>query len=348
MDVDGDDDDEDITAPIRPYSEFQGESRNHGGGRQFTPAAPAERRAIDDKSQRWTTDLDISVEAILQQGASQDATSSPSRAKLPMNRGAKPLREHLMVSAPPVGPGSTVPGPTGSNVSGPMVAPRPVKQKVVGKSQDLGDLTFSGVTKLVNGLPQKSYAPISLPYYGVSDEESRGLEADGKDKGKQRPTLTRLDEANADAARMLFLGPNGALLEDDLFLVQLPAVLPAMDDPQEDVSSGVGADINRMPDGRLGKLKIHRSGRVTMDIGGINFDVDQGCQTHFQQDIACVCPEAKEVIFLGQVHKRVVLSPDVDSLLAATSLSESGASHAEGLSPRPAKEQRTDPKAPAA
>merc|ERR1712150_335975 len=112
------------------------------------------------------------------------------------------------------------------------------------------------------------------------------------------------------AAKELFLKDDGSILEDQIFLMQLPAVLPELLDPQEEVqrdddnetSPGAGASITRFPDGLVGKLRIHKSGKVRMDIGGVPFCVDQGCDTFFRQDLACVCPLASEIISLGPIQ----------------------------------------------
>ena len=44
-----------------------------------------------------------------------------------------------------------------------------------------------------------------------------------------------------------------------------------------------------------GTLRIHQSGRVVLQIGDILFNVDQGSECQFAQDIAVVCPREKEV-----------------------------------------------------
>jgi len=185
--------------------------------------------------------------------------------------------------------------------------------------------------------------PISLPYYNIADDED---EISGATKGassssakKGRPTLALVDEMNSNAGEH-FLDESGDLKENMIFLLQLPAVLPELADPLEEVtrseetetSAGAGATITRYPDGLLGKMRIHKSGRVRMEIGGLPFCVDQGSETFFQQDLACVCPLANEIINLGPIHKRMILTPDVDAILVAggapeTSQPATSASH---------------------
>lgn len=86
----------------------------------------------------------------------------------------------------------------------------------------------------------------------------------------------------------------------------------------------------RLPPGFAGKLKIHKSGKVTLDWGGTDMEVRYGTEVDFLQDIVCVTsPEAEETqegappkenigkaYALGQVQKKMVLIPDWNKLYA--------------------------------
>ncbi|CAE7309040.1 rpc53 [Symbiodinium natans] len=199
--------------------------------------------------------------------------------------------------------------------------PRKAKERKEGRSMDLMDLAFSGSVQMWNGQPMPSYTPISLPYFNVEEEGSGA--ADEPQEKKTRPKLIHIDEANSKAAEKI-LGPNKELLEDSYFLLQMPCVLPEMSKPEDELfregedaaSAGAGATITRLPDGKLGKLRVYKSGKVRMEIGGISFCVDQGCETFFQQDLALVCPLAGEFFNLGRLNTRMVLTPDLDAILA--------------------------------
>jgi len=114
----------------------------------------------------------------------------------------------------------------------------------------------------------------------------------------------------------------GDLQEDKFLLVQFPSILPELVDPSEeiqreqedDASAGAGASITRLPDGLLGKLRIHKSGKVRMEIGGVPFCLDPGSATFFHQELACVCPLANEIVNLGPIRNRVVATPDIDAM----------------------------------
>lgn len=203
--------------------------------------------------------------------------------------------------------GDAVPG------AGGPAAPRRQKAPKDGRSMDLMDLAFAPKRKLVDGEERSNYTPISLPYYSFVEEDE--LEAPTKVAGK-REKMVHVDEANANMAKAM---PE----EGELFLMQMPSVLPklmdlsqAMKREEDDAASaGAGSSITKVPDGRLGKLRVYKSGKVRMEIGGLEFCVDQGCETFFHQEISCVCPLAKEIINLGPISKRMVLTPDLESML---------------------------------
>merc|ERR1712087_712595 len=182
----------------------------------------------------------------------------------------------------------------------------------------MGDLAFTS----------RKYAPISLPYYQVTEEYETPIVKDEETKTQSRPSIIHVEEENSNAAKALFLNEQGNLLENQCFLMQLPTVLPELLDQRHEVqreqedagTAGAGASITRLPDGLLGKLRIYKSGKVVMEVGGLPFCVDQGCELSFRQDLACVCPEAKEMTSLGKIEKRMVLTPDIDAMVADPAL----------------------------
>ena len=85
----------------------------------------------------------------------------------------------------------------------------------------------------------------------------------------------------------------------------------------------------RLPPGLVGKLKIHKSGKVTLDWGGTDMEVRYGTEVDFLQDVVCVetpGPEADEsetmsrkegqAYAMGQVRRKMVLVPDWGRLYA--------------------------------
>ena len=100
---------------------------------------------------------------------------------------------------------------------------------------------------------------------------------------------------------------------------------------------------------KLGKLRVHESGRVTMMIGGIEFDVESAIDTTFLQEAAEVTMETDEesreryenaknspdgiepgthfytdgtVRMLGAIEQRAVCTPSIESLLRQIDLDD--------------------------
>mmetsp|Transcript_120769 Transcript_120769/g.225761 ORF Transcript_120769/g.225761 Transcript_120769/m.225761 type:complete len:453 (+) Transcript_120769:139-1497(+) len=294
-----------------------------GRPRAFKPKPPSERRHVE-RASLSSTSVGASPEAMLQEAWRTQQLSAEDPGRASRFRGKEERFTGMSLSKF----GVTSFGTASLNARDSETSsgvPRKLKERREGKSLELMDLAFSGEKKLVNGEIVTNYAPISLPFFDVREEEEEDLQNDATArKKKSRPAMMHVDEMNANAAKALFLNADGDLQEDQIILMQLPAVLPELLDPteevqreQEDASSvGQGATITRLPDGLLGKLRIHKSGKVKMQIGELEFCVDQGCDTFFQQDLACVCPSEKEMFALGQIHKRMVLTPDIDKLTA--------------------------------
>ncbi|KAL4063114.1 RNA polymerase III RPC4-domain-containing protein [Scleroderma yunnanense] len=71
-------------------------------------------------------------------------------------------------------------------------------------------------------------------------------------------------------------------------------------------------------DGTIGRLEVYRSGTVKMRLGNdILLDVSGAIQTSFLQQAVHLDMEHKRLHVLGEVNKRFVVSPDLDTLLAA-------------------------------
>lgn len=70
------------------------------------------------------------------------------------------------------------------------------------------------------------------------------------------------------------------------------------------------------PEGKLGKLRLHKSGKVTMLIGNVPFEVQNGLECFFKQTVVSVSnnPDAAYVE-LGEVGRRFLCTPDIESML---------------------------------
>ncbi|KAJ7126531.1 RNA polymerase III RPC4-domain-containing protein [Mycena crocata] len=83
------------------------------------------------------------------------------------------------------------------------------------------------------------------------------------------------------------------------------------------------ANENPLLDGIIGSLEVYRSGAVKMRLqNGILLDVTAATQPSFLQHAVSLDLEQKRLTILGEVNKRFVVSPDIETLLTAMEISE--------------------------
>ncbi|KAH0483910.1 MAG: hypothetical protein KVP17_002889 [Porospora cf. gigantea B] len=211
------------------------------------------------------------------------------------------------------------------------------RKKGAGSSKDLTDLAWAADSD-----KWSSYRPIALPFVQRELEET---------KRTSRPCAVHVDEANRNAAKMLF--ERSAFDEHDFdmstdgwLLVQLPRSLPQLDiakikareherqahlnaqlgkpalqdpTPATDTATDYQAStLSGLPAGRLGRLRIRQSGKVELVLGeeenALCLDVNMGCECNFFQQAGCLIEANQEFVFLGSVGKRMVATIDVESL----------------------------------
>jgi len=162
-------------------------------------------------------------------------------------------------------------------------------KKTGGNSKPLQNVSF--------GLDGK-YRPITIPFYQC--------ETDGT------TTTVPLDED--DDASKLFR-ENGQWIEDQLILIQMPIILPDPVDPRDEALNANASGLHKIPDGKIGKLRTYKSGKVKLEIGGVLFDVSKGCDMKCHQEVCCVAPDQNVCMFMGPIPSRVVVTPDLSSVL---------------------------------
>eukprot|EP00656_Telonema_subtile_P006791 TRINITY_DN13166_c0_g1_i5.p1 TRINITY_DN13166_c0_g1~~TRINITY_DN13166_c0_g1_i5.p1 ORF type:complete len:119 (+),score=37.22 TRINITY_DN13166_c0_g1_i5:140-496(+) len=74
------------------------------------------------------------------------------------------------------------------------------------------------------------------------------------------------------------------------------------------------ANICQMAPGHIGKMRVHKSGKVTMLIGDVVYRVNTGIKCAFAQQVLSVDVENQTCHFLGSLNDRLVCSLDVESL----------------------------------
>lgn len=64
--------------------------------------------------------------------------------------------------------------------------------------------------------------------------------------------------------------------------------------------------------GRIGSLRVHKSGKITAKIGGIVMEVNRGAETTFIQDLIALNADDEEtptMEYLGRIDDRIVITP---------------------------------------
>ncbi|KAM7272686.1 hypothetical protein ACFE04_027349 [Oxalis oulophora] len=137
------------------------------------------------------------------------------------------------------------------------------------------------------------------------------------------------NEDNSNHAKDLGLLDEGE--KDKMILFQFPESLPFSKQPATASRKGkekagssskrVGS-LEELSKGSMGKMLVYKSGAVKLKLGETLFDVSPGVECGFAQDVTAINPVDKLCCSLGDIDKRAVVSPDVDSLLKkATNLS---------------------------
>ena len=70
-----------------------------------------------------------------------------------------------------------------------------------------------------------------------------------------------------------------------------------------------------LPEGGIGMLRVRRSGRVELQLGGATLLVRPGIDTSFVQDVVSLGECARSFDHLGHVQRRVVCTPDFVTML---------------------------------
>ncbi|ODQ79992.1 hypothetical protein BABINDRAFT_161642 [Babjeviella inositovora NRRL Y-12698] len=103
-------------------------------------------------------------------------------------------------------------------------------------------------------------------------------------------------------------------------LFQLPKQLPLFEmvakEKEEDVvevEAKSEADVKPEAalEGQVGKLRFHKSGKITMKVGNVVMDVDRGAKANFLQDVVLVNRNSSEsrAYSLGHIDEKVIVTP---------------------------------------
>lgn len=266
---------------LRPGESQNAAAKTLGAPKKFNPTPPSTRRKVTqpvhESAPLAKSQKDFSVSQMLEAGSRQFSNSEVKQEGPPAQ---PPQRIHYLKN----------------NLAAQAAsAPKRMKPRGMGKSTNLVDIAFQDDD--VGG----TYAPISVPYF------TEQTEGGGEEKVDKRPTLVNVDESNRNASS-LFIKDDGSLRDDEYICIQLPSVMPGL------ASEAACANPMELPDGKIGRLLIYESGKVQLRMGDMLFNVDQGSSCKFAQDVAVVCPKESEIMYLGPVNARAVVTPDVDAL----------------------------------
>ncbi|KAK4479035.1 hypothetical protein RD792_014546 [Penstemon davidsonii] len=212
---------------------------------------------------------------------------------------------------------------------------RPKVEKKVGPTQVA--FGFGGSTSSIrsyggpeNGV-EKEYTepwdyytnyPITLP---MRRPYSGNPEILDKKEFEEEPERSTYDESKINSAAELGLTEEN--VEDKLFFIQLPKIMPTVNqqtngDVHETGSSAKGAGtpqkpctLESMPGGPIGKLLVYKSGAIKWKIGDTIYDVSSNLSCGFAQEVVAINTEEKHICSVGELSKRIVVTPDIDSIL---------------------------------
>ncbi|KAL0868218.1 hypothetical protein ABMA27_007753 [Loxostege sticticalis] len=132
--------------------------------------------------------------------------------------------------------------------------------------------------------------------------------------------------------------------EPKLILIQLPDSLPgrggsaddeaprrkhdqpstSADDNQEQKPVDNRCRLSDLEEGRIGKLRIHQSGRVTLALGDTIFEVCSGTKASFHQEVVSLATDdasrSANLVALGPVQHKLNVAPDWETMFAAMPL----------------------------
>ncbi|KAI4332673.1 hypothetical protein L6164_017563 [Bauhinia variegata] len=155
--------------------------------------------------------------------------------------------------------------------------------------------------------------PLRKPYSG--DPERLDAEEFGEDA-----TSKEYDEKTVNSA--------AELLEDieqgKMILFQLPP-LPLLEKSvsrkgKEKVGESTASEGNMkiglqdLPGGYMGKMLIYKSGAIKLKLGETLFDVSPGTNCVFAQDVVAMNTAEKHCCVVGELGRRAVVTPDIDSI----------------------------------
>ncbi|KAL8102663.1 uncharacterized protein LOC141676643 [Apium graveolens] len=166
--------------------------------------------------------------------------------------------------------------------------------------------------------------PLRRPYSG--DPELLDAEEFGE-------TLESIADDESSINSAIELGLMEEDPETNMFFLQFPENLPVTRQSVKEGletsntskpvkgsgASGKVCHLNELPAGFMGKMLVYRSGAVKLKLGDILYNVSSGLNNVFAQDAVAINTEEKHCCVVGEINKRAIVSPDLESLLDSIS-----------------------------
>ncbi|GKB89949.1 DNA-directed RNA polymerase III subunit RPC4, partial [Tanacetum coccineum] len=157
------------------------------------------------------------------------------------------------------------------------------------------------------------YCPTTLPVrrpYSGNPELLNELEF--KDDSETNP----YNESSTKPADELGLMDED--LEKKLIFFQVPKTMPLPKPPLKDAAGSSitkACNFNELPTSFMGKMLVYKNGAVKLKVGDHLYNVSGGLDCSFAQDVVAMNTEEKHCCNIGEVNKRAIIAPDINSIL---------------------------------
>ncbi|XP_076928099.1 uncharacterized protein LOC143591926 [Bidens hawaiensis] len=169
----------------------------------------------------------------------------------------------------------------------------------------------------------RTYYPISIPLRPLGSRDPEVLNVEEFVKQDV------YDETKVNSALELGLSGLDDGDENQMILFKFPNQLPVDQVPvstkgkekvgsssslQED-GSNKRAGLKDLPNGHIGKMLVYKSGAIKWKLGDTIFDVSAGTPFRSDRSVAMMNTESKDCCVLGNVNKRAMVAPDLNSIV---------------------------------
>ena len=157
-------------------------------------------------------------------------------------------------------------------------------------------------------LSSANNGPIRFPY--VKDDEMPSHGALGWDEDDEQVTALELLQGVKDGEMMLFALPSFLPIyaQNRPYGIDEEAFVRTTDPKPHDY---VTNELMGLPAGKIGKMRVHESGRISLDINGYIVDMNVSIPLRYQQQVATI--DEHQINILGDVTHRLVLIPNFDN-----------------------------------